>query len=340
MEYNTNQNQLDGIDKDIADMESWGDALQRQQSERNAQNGVSTYGQMKELVGRRELAEIQNGQRAQDAIASALAIAQQNGGRLPRVVTDYLNRQFGFDGKTMGIMDGGIDEKGNFGFVFGERDQNGNTAYRKQMIPRTVQLGLMEGYPSLFSEDAVKAHRQKMMDEDGLASGEIDAYSNVARLSRERLASRIAELTPRDTKLETERLRQEGMNRRADQRQGQFDQKMEFMRQQLDEQIQKRLASAKNAEERNAILKEAKEAEIKLQQEEIERKYAQMGIQYGSGETRKNAQEKVKAKLDGKPQDTGDTFKELSRDEYTALSPEDKQKYRETWKNWKSKQAK
>lgn len=199
----TNEELRSGIDQGIADVqaaraESWDDALQRQQSERNAQNGMATYGQMKELVGRRELAEIQNGQRAQDAIASALAIAQQNGGRLPGVVTDYLNRQFGFDGKTMGIMDGGIDPKtGEFGFVFGERDNTGKTAYRKQMIPPSVQLGLMEGYPGLFNEESVKAHRQKMLD-SGLSSGEIDAYSNVARLSRERLAKRIAELSPKD----------------------------------------------------------------------------------------------------------------------------------------------
>ena len=178
-------------------VESWEGALQRQLHERDAQNGMETYGQMKELVGRRELAEIQNGQRAQDAIASALAIAQQNGGRLPGVVTDYLNRQFGFDGKTMGIIDGGIDPKtGEFGFVFGERDNTGKTAYRKQMIPPSVQLGLMEGYPGLFNEESVKAHRQKMLD-SGLSSGEIDAYSNVARLSRERLAKRIAELSPK-----------------------------------------------------------------------------------------------------------------------------------------------
>lgn len=33
----------------------------------------------------------------------------------------------------------------------------------------------------------------------------------------------------------------------------------------------------------------------------------------------------------------GQQFRELSRDEYSALSPEEKQKYREAWKNWKSK---
>ena len=35
------------------------------------------------------------------------------------------------------------------------------------------------------------------MLDSGLSSGEIDAYSNVARLSRERLAKRIAELSPK-----------------------------------------------------------------------------------------------------------------------------------------------
>ena len=180
--------------------DAWGEALQRQQRERDAQNGMATYGQMRELVGRHELAELKNGQRAQDAIASALAIASapENKGRLPGVVTDYLNRQFGFDGKTAGITEGGIDpETGDFGFVFAERDEQGNTSYRKQTIPRSVQLGLMEGYPSLFNEEAVKAHRQKMLD-SGLTSAELDAYSNVARLSRERLAKRMEELTPKE----------------------------------------------------------------------------------------------------------------------------------------------
>lgn len=220
----TNDQLRSDIDKGMSEVQStkdpWGDALQRQQRERNSQNGVSTYGQMKELVGRQELAELQNGQRAQDAIASALAIAEQNGGKLPSVVTDYLNRQFGFDGQTSGIIDGGIDPKtGDFGFVFGERDEAGNTTYRKQMIPLSVQLGLKEGYPSLFNEDAVKAHRKRMTDPKeegglGLASGEVEAYSNVARLARKRLSKRMEELTPRDTKMETEKLRQAEMDRR------------------------------------------------------------------------------------------------------------------------------
>ena len=205
------------IEKGVSDVQgikdSWADALNGGES----QSGMATYGQMKELVNRQELAELQNSSKAQDAIASALAIAQQSGGRLPHAVTDYLNRQFGFDGKTIGIMDGGIDPKtGEFGFVFGERDRAGNTAMRKQMIPLSVQLGLMEGYPGLFNEDAVKAHRQKMMTPKeagglGLTSGEVDAYSNVARLSRERLAARMAELGTSDR----ERVAQIQANARA-----------------------------------------------------------------------------------------------------------------------------
>ena len=293
------------IDKGVSEVQGakdeWAAALQRQEVDRNSKRGTDTYGQMRELVGRRELAELQNGARTQDAIASALAIAQQNGGRLPSVVTDYLNRQFGFDGKTSGIMDGGIDPNtGEFGFVFGERDEQGNPSYRKQTIPMTVQLGLMEGYPGLFNEDAVKKHREYMLGR-GFSSGELDAYSNVARLARDRFSKRMEELTPHDTKLETEKLRQEGMDRRADMRQDQFDQKFALQRQQLEEQVQKRLAATKTAEEKNAILKEAKEAELRLQQEEIERKYAQMGVQYGVGETRKKAQEKVSAKLSEQP---------------------------------------
>ena len=301
----TNQQLRSDIDRGVSEVQgakdAWAEALQRQEIDRNSKNGMDTYGQMRELAGRQELAELKNGARTQDAIASALAIAQQNGGRLPSVVTDYLNRQFGFDGKTSGIMDGGIDPKtGEFGFVFGERDEQGNTSYRKQTIPMAVQLGLMEGYPGLFNEESVKAHRQKMLD-SGLSSGEVDAYSNVARMARDRLSKRMEELTPRDMKLETEKLRQEGMNRRADMRQDQFAQKFELQRQQLEEQVQKRLAASKNAEEKNAILKEAKAAELQLQQEEIERKYAQMGVQYGVGDTRKKAQEKVNAKLSEPP---------------------------------------
>ena len=349
----TNQELRDSIGKDMVDLkgvkasndDSWDAALQQQRRERYAQNGLATYGQMRELMGRRELAELQNSEKAQDAIASALAIAQQNGGRIPRVVTDYLNRQFGFDGKDTGIIDGGIDSKtGEFGFVFGERDRAGKVSYRKQTIPLSVQLGLMEGYPGLFNEDSVKAHRQKMLD-SGLSSGEVDAYSNVARLARERFAKRKSELSPADTRLETEKLRQEGMNRRADMRQGQFDQKFALQQQQLEAQIQKYLSAAKNAEERNAILKEAKAAELKLRQEEIESKYAQMGGQYGLGETRKAAQEKITEKLTPQSGDKattksgdntgGGTFKQLSPTEFRALSPEEQQKYRESWMSWK-----
>ncbi len=302
----TNEELRQGIDQGIADVQSaradsWGAALQRQNRERAAQNGMETYGQMREIAGRRELAEIQNGQRAQDAIASALAIAQQNGGKLPGAVTEYLNRQFGFDGKTMGIIDGGIDQKtGEFGFVFGERGNDGKVSYRRQMIPLSAQLGLMEGYPSLFNEEAIGAHRQRMLD-SGLSSGEVDAYSKVAKLSRDRLAARIADLTPRDTKLETERLRQEGLNRRADMLDERSNRKLELQQQQLEANIQKQLAAAKSADERNAIIKQAKEAELRLRQQEIEAKYAQMGVQYGAGEMKQTAREKVNAKLKEPP---------------------------------------
>ena len=211
---------------------SWSDAVQRQNQERSAQNGMATYGQMKELVGRQELAELQNSERAQDAIASALAIASapENKGRLPSVVTDYLNRQFGFDGQTAGIVEGGIDPKtGEFGFVFGERDSAGKTSYRKQTIPLSAQLGIMEGYPSLFGEGAVAAHRQRMLD-SGLSSAEVDSYSKVARLARERLEQRKSDLSaslsprgsmsPERMQLERDRLAQrkneeEGRNARA-----------------------------------------------------------------------------------------------------------------------------
>ena len=77
------------IDKGVSEVQGakdeWAAALQRQEVDRNSKRGTDTYGQMRELVGRRELAELQNGARTQDAIASALAIAQQNGGRLPSV---------------------------------------------------------------------------------------------------------------------------------------------------------------------------------------------------------------------------------------------------------------
>ena len=306
----TNEELRQGIDQGIADVQSaradsWGAALQRQNRERAAQNGMETYGQMREIAGRRELAEIQNGQRAQDAIASALAIASapENKGRLPRVVTEYLNRQFGFDGQTSGIIDGGIDPTTKeFGFVFGERGNDGKVSYRKQTIPLSAQLGLMEGSPSLFDEKAVSAHRQKMI-ESGLSSAEIDAYSKVAKLSRDRLAARIAELTPRDSKLETEKLRQEGLNRRADMLDERSNRKLELQQQQLEANIQKQLAAAKSADERNAIIKQAKEAELRLRQQEIESKYAQMGVQYGSGDARKVAQEKINSRLTEQPEE-------------------------------------
>ena len=111
----------------------------------------------------------------------------------------------------------------------------------------------------------------------------------------------------RDSKERVERMRQDGLNHRAGMRQGQFDQKMELQRQQLDEQVQKRLSAAKSAEERANILKEAKAAELKLRQDEIESRYAQMGVQYGTGETRKAAQSKIGGKLTSDPSDKATT---------------------------------
>ena len=57
------------------------------------------------------------------------------------------------------------------------------------------------------------------------------------------------------------------------------------------------------SDERNAIIKQAKEAELRLRQQEIEAKYAQMGVQYGSGDARKVAQEKINSRLTGQPEE-------------------------------------
>ena len=104
-------------------------------------------------------------------------------------------------------------------------------------------------------------------------------------------------------KAKIEQMRQDGMNRRADMRQRQTDQKYDLQQKQLYAKIQQQIASAKNAEERNAILKADKAARVKQFEEELDRKYAQMGIQYGTGETRKAAQAKVGEKLAEKPSD-------------------------------------
>ena len=137
------------------------------------------------------------------------------------------------------------------------------------MIPLSVQLGVMEGYPSLFSEDAVQAHRQRMMlpreqGGMGLSSGEVDAYSNVARLARERLSKRMTELSPRDTKMEIEQLKEEGRNRRAE---GRNETRLAIANLQNDTKIAKmkddfqiRMRNAKTAEERARVDKEYKAA--------------------------------------------------------------------------------
>ena len=195
---NGNPNAVRSIKQLRADIEKGLAEIHRiRTAQANTQNGM-------EMVGLgQELASLKNSLRAQDAIASALAIARERpDGRLPNEIRYYLNRQFGFDGKTIGIMDGGIDSKtGDFLFTFGERDQAGNVATRRQTIPLSLQLGLMEGYPELFSKDAVNKHRERMLG-SGFTQAEVDSCSKVARMARENLAKRLEELALQDAKSE------------------------------------------------------------------------------------------------------------------------------------------
>jgi len=121
-------------------------------------------------------------------------------------------------------------------------------------------------------------------------------------------------------------LQETGKNNRAAMRQSQFDQKFALEQQKLEEQVQKRLATAKSADEKNAILKEAKAAELKLRQDEIESKYAQMGVQYGNGETRKAAQAKITEKLTSQTDDKATSKPGDNTTSKQPLTPEERKK--------------
>jgi len=95
-----------------------------------------------------------------------------------------------------------------------------------------------------------------------------------------------------------EEKRQEGMNYRADQRAGTQDKILELRRAELEERTAKRLQTAHSAEEKNRILEESKKAELQLRNEELEAKYAQMGLQYGDGSVRRKASDNVQKKLE------------------------------------------
>lgn len=163
------------------------------------------YGQMREIVERRELDGLRNTQRADAAVAAAMKIAQERKGVLPPEAVGFLNRQFGFDGKDTGIVEGGFDKDGNFGFVFAERGKDGGTSHRMQMIPLAQQLGVMEGNLQLFGQDAVDGLKDRLL-KGGMSSAELDAMSSAARGRRERMAQRIEELRPKNTQLEVAKL--------------------------------------------------------------------------------------------------------------------------------------
>ena len=320
----------------------WGAAIQRQQRERNAQNGMGTYNQMRDLVRRQQLDELNNGVRAEEAIASALKIAKgRKDGQIPGVVVDYLNRQFGFDGKTSGLMGGGIDEKTkDFNFVFGERDQAGNIVQRKKTIPLAVQLGLMEGYTGMFSPEEIAAHREEMGKR--FSPQEIDSYSKVAQFARDKRAKRMEELTPRE--------RTQGWSpERVQIEQG----KLGIREKELAARIARGNAGNDLAKLKNAtnVAKSMNDIMLAIgvdpdsdQGKKLRENLGSVimgqveGMAVGGGQQPTATPAPVQQPQAQQGGDVGGQFKELSRDEYAKLGTEEKQKYREAWKNWKASQ--
>ena len=170
----------------------WASAIRNQQEEARRENGMRHIQQMEAIDRQRQLQQLQQHSDAQDLVAATMAIAKRDGGRVSPEVLRYVNDSLGYDGQSLGVMDAGYANDGNFFMKVGQRDAQGNTAYHNKVIPQTAQLGLLANYPGLFSDNDRMAFREGLKTK--YSPEELDAFERFGRAAQERLQGRISAL--------------------------------------------------------------------------------------------------------------------------------------------------
>lgn len=149
--------------------DSWAEALAQQENERRAQRDAQMQSdqtavndEMGEVVRRTAMENAKRQMSFNNLLASAVKFS--NGGELPEVVRNYMNRKMGFDGVKTGVLGGGYQQDGSYAFDFANGvDQQGAVVRQRQSFGPTSLYNMMSQNRVAFNDADRSSMRKNLL---------------------------------------------------------------------------------------------------------------------------------------------------------------------------------
>lgn len=156
----------------------WAQAVEEQENERRAQRDAQMQGdqtavndEMAEVVRRNAMENAKRQMSFNNLLASAVKFS--NGGELPEVVRNYMNRKMGFDGVNTGVLGGGYQQDGSYAFDFANGvDRQGAVVRQRQSFGPTSLYNMMSQNRVAFN-DADRSSMRKNLIRLGYSEKEV-----------------------------------------------------------------------------------------------------------------------------------------------------------------------
>lgn len=165
----------------------WADAIGEQQQERERSQHEqmraaqeAEYAEMGEIVRRNAMENARRQMSFNNLLASAVKFS--NGGALPEVVRNYMNRKMGFDGVRTGVLGGGYQPDGGYAFEFANgADGQGNVARQTQTFTPSSLYNMMNMNRVAFDDNDRAAMRKNLLS-SGLSEREVETMDAAGRV--------------------------------------------------------------------------------------------------------------------------------------------------------------
>ena len=147
----------------------WAQAVEEQENERRSQRDAQMQGdqtavndEMGEVVRRNAMENAKRQMSFNNLLASAVKFS--NGGELPEVVRNYMNRKMGFDGVKTGVLGGGYQQDGSYAFDFANGvDQQGAIVRQRQSFGPTSLYNMMSQNRVAFNDADRSSMRKNLL---------------------------------------------------------------------------------------------------------------------------------------------------------------------------------
>ena len=147
----------------------WAQAVEQQENERRSQRDAQMQSdqtavndEMGEVVRRNAMENAKRQMSFNNLLASA--VKYSNGGELPEVVRNYMNRKMGFDGVNTGVLGGGYQQDGSYAFDFANGvDQQGAVVRQRQSFGPTSLYNMMSQNRVAFNDADRSSMRKNLL---------------------------------------------------------------------------------------------------------------------------------------------------------------------------------